>query len=579
MKHYVVLLVLAFVLRSEAQVEPIYFEGTGTGASESLAMSDAFQNAMSGFVKEHFPVQYSVDEEIRQTTKHVIQNSKFRASIGDIELDGIRVETSERKTLPAGGFEVKVKYSVPRSIVLMAKKRLALAKGETAPRTTQINMGGSASVHRGNLIVRTNPPGALVTIDDAVTLPSPIQLNGFLDPGQHKLLIDHPHYLPVESVVNAEPGKTVVLDEKLIRASIELTVESYPSGAVLQIDGKAVGQTPKTVSLDVGRQVELRLDHSDTKSLSRKILVVRDPSRQTLRVALEYHPTFVQVLGPEIAGKFSISLNGKKADIAQGRSIQVDPGLAKICFSAMSKEVQRGIECGGQCCKSAEIKPGRQNLVSFHRELRTKTRVAPIREVDSESIKDVEEVSETDFTEGSAKLTRPNLPTISLNPRLSWQFDMGIDSVAVNTQSVLLSTLGTGLRLSLMNHIYGEAGINFGSGESTSYNSLTKIESLSGSEGAIGISTASDNSAIYYLDYRFGKRQGAFLAGNKVPGSSLPTPETFSQAMNGFSGGVRSSGKEAHGYFDLWFYSSTFTRKELSNGGGVRLRLGLGFDF
>lgn len=558
-----------------AKGQDIRFEGIGTGASESLAMSDAYQNAMSVFLKEHFPVQYSVEEEVSENQNALIRNSKFRAAIGNVEIDGIKVEDVAR-TSANGVFEVKVRYSVPRSQVLMAQKRLSVVQ----PRSALVPVGGAdlsnsepVNLYRSSLVVNTTPQGALVTIDDSVSLPSPFQLNGFLDQGEHTIRIDHPAYNPVELNVQAVPGKTIRINEKLSRATVAIRIESLPDSAILTVDGKKHGQTPVTVVLEAGRLVDIRIDHPDAKTVSKKVKVIRDPSSQTIRIPMEYHPTYVQVVGPEVAGRFTISMKGKKSEITRGRLVQVDPGQAEICFSPLSSEVEKTLECGKNCCKSIDLKPGRQNLMSFHRELREQASVAPVRELKGEVLEPIAEENSVSSTSFNWDL----LPSIRLQPKVSMDFDFGIDSVSIKDENVNLYGIGTSLRLSVFNHLYADLGVSMGAGDSSGSSGFRRVtlDQYTAFERAFGVSTSRDGEFVLSIDLRSGGRKGTYVYRDPTPGLPMPKPQSFSQELNGVS--IRLQGKHGsgHSFVDYWSYSSSGSVQS----GGSRLQFGMGVDF
>ncbi len=79
--------------------------------------------------------------------------------------------------------------------------------------------------------------------------------------GERRFRVEAPRFLPAEAVLDVEGGgvaQTLALE--LVPNWALVSVSSRPAGAVISIDGEAVGETPATLELEAGeRRVELTL--------------------------------------------------------------------------------------------------------------------------------------------------------------------------------------------------------------------------------------------------------------------------------------------------------------------------------
>jgi TonB family protein len=107
----------------------------------------------------------------------------------------------------------------------------------------------------GVLRVATRPPGATVTVDGLARGASPLDV-GELPLGAHEVRVELRGFAPtVQKVVLTAEAPQADLDLTLSRsvpASAMAEVHSTPPGALVSIDGVAVGETPLRQSLRVG---------------------------------------------------------------------------------------------------------------------------------------------------------------------------------------------------------------------------------------------------------------------------------------------------------------------------------------
>ncbi len=149
----------------------------------------------------------------------------------------------------------------------------------------------------GQLVVRSNPTGALVTVDGTMVGTTPVTVDD-LAFGTHDVQVARPGFVPAREQVDlaeASPSRTVNVT---LRAGAEteapragpavgaLDVDSRPRGATVRVDGRRAGVTPlRLASLAVGTHV-VELELSGYRVVRAEVTVERGRSSR-LAVTLE----------------------------------------------------------------------------------------------------------------------------------------------------------------------------------------------------------------------------------------------------------------------------------------------------
>lgn len=96
---------------------------------------------------------------------------------------------------------------------------------------------------RGLALIHSVPSGADVEIEGVNIGKTPLFSCNF-PPGQNRLQISKPGYIPKSVNVNIEDRTPIKVDVNLTSDSAELTVESSPSGAAVTMNNAVIGTTP-----------------------------------------------------------------------------------------------------------------------------------------------------------------------------------------------------------------------------------------------------------------------------------------------------------------------------------------------
>ena len=122
----------------------------------------------------------------------------------------------------------------------------------------------AATSAAAKLIVRSDPSGAQILIDDQPAGETPMEIAD-LAPGSYDVALRHPYYeaveLPAQQLV---ANRSTVIDRTLIRATGALTVSSNPAGAWIEIDGERMtATTPTTLENLPAGPLQLALGSED----------------------------------------------------------------------------------------------------------------------------------------------------------------------------------------------------------------------------------------------------------------------------------------------------------------------------
>ena len=162
--------------------------------------------------------------------------------------------TSETKAAGAAGLPFGIKIQKPLMLMLGMSLALLVLVGVAAALTLR-----APAPTTGALNVETDPPGAEVSIDNAVRGTTPLTLN--LAEGRHSLMVQrgsNSKQLNVEIAANATNSYHIEWAAAApLAAPIQtgsLSVVSDPPGSAVTVDGSSRGQTPLTIGdLTAGR--------------------------------------------------------------------------------------------------------------------------------------------------------------------------------------------------------------------------------------------------------------------------------------------------------------------------------------
>jgi len=155
-------------------------------------------------------------------------------------------------TAPAGGTEAATQRTT--TVAEPAPKPPAETGTGGPPMPTSGAGRTSAAPKFGQLVVRSNPPGARITIDGRsdsgwvtpYTIPD-------LTTGYHSVVVSKEGYGDAQRSVSIEGGRASTVDAALTMPGGEISITTNPAGLEVVVDGRSVGRSPIQAVVGVGQ--------------------------------------------------------------------------------------------------------------------------------------------------------------------------------------------------------------------------------------------------------------------------------------------------------------------------------------
>jgi hypothetical protein len=136
----------------------------------------------------------------------------------------------------------------------------------------------------GSLKITSRPAKAIIYLDGVATGKStPVTLKGVAAGREHVVLVEHKGFLPAVKRLELEAGQTAAVALTLPKKGKPwkgrrvVRIETDPSGAQVQVDGKAqAGKTPMEVDLALARPSRIEVRLSGYSSWSGRLRPVPD---------------------------------------------------------------------------------------------------------------------------------------------------------------------------------------------------------------------------------------------------------------------------------------------------------------
>jgi hypothetical protein len=206
---------------------------------------------------------------------------------------------------------------------------------------------------KGLILVHSQPSGAEVEIDGASIGKTPFFCHEVL-PGERRLQVSMPGYMSKTINLNIEDRTPVKVDVTLSSDSAELTVESTPSGASVNMDGSVAGTTPLTLpNVKSGNHVlELSLKGHNN---NRHEITLQTGEKQKVSSVLKALPGKLSVLSVPAGAR--IYLNNQFKSEAPIKSVEIPSGSYEIRAEAKGFDPQT---------KTNTISFGEETVVEFN---------------------------------------------------------------------------------------------------------------------------------------------------------------------------------------------------------------------
>lgn len=273
-----------------------YYVGRSSNSpNESVGFTEATREAYEQAIRENFGFRTRIDSQSYSTTQDSQATKRVRELSQSVEIHDFEQSNSYIEKTSADRINVWLLFRYSRAAI--DKEKVRLSKLKESPEPEDFSDVGTASASATRIEITSDPPGASVTIDGtpAGLLRTPVRLTGTVEPGRHRIQIDHPQYQSVDEDFLALPGNTVRIHRTLVRAQGKLGVITTPPTASVFIDGRPVGVSPTDpVPVPAGTSVMVEITHAGTERLVREVTVGRDET-EFLRVELPLKPCLLSV--------------------------------------------------------------------------------------------------------------------------------------------------------------------------------------------------------------------------------------------------------------------------------------------
>lgn len=288
-----------------------YYVGRSSNSpTESAGFAEATREAYEQAIRENFGFRTRIDSQSYTTTQESAATKRIRELSENVEIHDFEQAGSFIEKVSADRLNVWALFRYSRAAIEKEKARLASRK----PTTDQEAFSdvGTASPSATKIEITSEPPGASVTIDGtpAGLLRTPVRLLGTVEPGRHRIQIDHPQYQSVDEDFIALPGNTVRIHRTLVKAQGKLGVITTPPTASIFINGKPVGVSPTDpVPVPAGVAVLVEVTHAGAERLVQEVTVGRDET-EFLRLQLPLKPSFLSVTSQPVGA--DVYVDGEK---------------------------------------------------------------------------------------------------------------------------------------------------------------------------------------------------------------------------------------------------------------------------
>ena len=305
-----------------------YYVGRASNVpNESSSISQATKDAYEQAHRENFGSEVQINSETYQTNNSAtsvarISEKSKTAKFEDFEQVDFHFEKNDQ-----GRFDSWVLYKFSIKAIANEKRRLENIKDSLVEKTIFSTQGLTQDQEKGILQVTTEPQGAVIFIDGERFGKTPIQLNGQIDEGKHKIRIDHNQYETIEEDFIIGRNQTITLNKTLIKSAGTISISVDVPNANVIINGHPVGLTPiADFKVEAGVKHKIEITHAETEKYSQEFDVSKGSVR-ALNLLLPKKPAYLSVSSNPVDAE--IELDGDKLKLPLEKRM-IKPGAHNI---------------------------------------------------------------------------------------------------------------------------------------------------------------------------------------------------------------------------------------------------------
>ncbi len=163
--------------------------------------------------------------------------------------------------------------------ILAGDYKIAILKGGYEPFITRVRVKPDVTSKLkaqliplpGSVLITSNPPAAKIYLDNELKGVTPLQIEG-VSVGKHTVTLKLDNYSPWKQEIQVQSSISAGVNARMIKMPGQLTITSKPSGAMVKLGGKKIGETPLNLdTIEAGKyliEVEKKEFLSDASSVT-----------------------------------------------------------------------------------------------------------------------------------------------------------------------------------------------------------------------------------------------------------------------------------------------------------------------
>ncbi len=282
------------IIKSEPTNAMILIDGIKAGKTPKILTDikhgkHIVEVRMGGFETWSESVEVSGDKEnvivavLKEMIGSISVNSNHSGAI--IYLDGKEIGATPDtiKSVSIGAHVIKVKMEGYAEWT----KKLNMKKGE------EIALNAVLQSITGTVNVESEPKEAMILLDGKDVGKSPEIMTGIIT-GKHEVEVRMDGYISWIKMIKVKAGREYAYTAVLQKRKGSLLIISNPSNAVIYIQDKKIGKTPKTITELIPGNYTVEVKHEEYQTWSEKVEITSD-KETTLEAILQAKPGSISI--------------------------------------------------------------------------------------------------------------------------------------------------------------------------------------------------------------------------------------------------------------------------------------------
>jgi len=317
-----------------------YYIGRASDSnSEAQGCSEAYRDAQEQALRENYGVKAKIDTQTYSTNEKIELTKRASETSREVQFNSFELVDTYSDQNKNDKYNVWIQYKYPVSEIEKEKAHLSSLVEKKEVINFQDASVTQIGVASQPFEIVTEPAGAKVLLDGQLLLVrTPLKIN--IENGEHSIQIDHANYKTISQKIIALESKTKRLDYKLEPSYGSINIRTEPSGAMVFIDGKPMGESPlSNIPILSGKEVIIQIKHSEADTYSQTINLGKDETRSINQI-LPLKPAKLNITTDPTEG-VAVSINGKEEGVTPLTTLTLDAGTYTISLSKANYETEK----------------------------------------------------------------------------------------------------------------------------------------------------------------------------------------------------------------------------------------------